>query len=89
MRFGSTFHIEKQANSPIISVAIKKVRDYNEYVNETVHEERVQIIKISDFDNILQQMHIDHALQDHGAWVENRGGKMVVVKCWITKDTED
>lgn len=85
MRFGSTFHITKQAGSPITQVAVKKVRDHNEYVNETIHEKRVQIIKIQDFDTLVAQMHIDHALQDHGAWVEHKSGKMYAVLCWIEK----
>jgi carbonic anhydrase len=85
MRFGATFQITKQLGSPITQVAVNKVRDYNEYVNETIHEERVQIMRIQDFDTITAQMHIDHALQDHGAWVEYRDGKMYVVKAWITK----
>lgn len=86
MRFGATYHVIKQSNSPITQTAIKKYRDGKEYIDEIVSEERVQILKIQDFDTITTQMHIDHALQDHGAWVEYRDGKMYVVKSWIEKN---
>jgi carbonic anhydrase len=86
MRYGSTFHIEKQPGTGLTTVTTQKVRDYEEYVNETTYHERVQIMKIDDFDTITKQMHIDHALQDHGAWLEHQGGKMYVVKSWVTRN---
>lgn len=85
MRFGSQYKITKHPNG-IIETAVKKVRDYQEIANETIHEERVQIIRISDFDDIMAKMHIDHALNDHGGWIEHgSGGKLYCVKTWTTK----
>ena len=79
MRFGSSYKITKHPNG-LIETNIKKVRDYTEIANETIHEERVQIIRISDFDDIMAKMHIDHALEDHGGWVEHGpNGRMYVV----------
>lgn len=83
-RFGATYRIEQQG--PVTKVAVSKVRDYNEYVNETIHEQRVQILKIQDFDTLVEKLHIDHALQDHGGWIEYRDKKMYAVLSWIEKN---
>ena len=84
MRFGNQYKIVK--NGGITSVNVRKVRDYQEFHNETVHEERVQIIRISDFDDIMAKMHIEHPLTDHGGWIEHgANGKLYCVKTWTTK----
>lgn len=86
MRFGAIYKITNDAKTGITSATVKKYRDYNEYVNETVHEERVQILRVSDFDTIVEQLHIAHPLEDHGAWLEHgKDGKLYVVKCWVEK----
>ena len=85
MRFGATYNITKDSKNPVLKVAITKYRDYDEYVNETIHEERKQIIKIQDFDTLVSKLHIDHALSDHVAWIEYKDGKMYAVLTWITK----
>jgi carbonic anhydrase len=89
MRFGATYQIQKDTNSNITKTHVKKVRDHTEFVNETVVEERIQIIKIQDFDTLVSQLHIDHALQDHGAWIEYANGKMYAVLGWIERDSID
>lgn len=86
MRFGAAYKIINDSKSGVTSASVKKYRDYAEYVNETVYEERVQIMRVSDFDTIVTQLHIDHPLEDRGAWLEHgKDGKMYVVKCWIEK----
>ena len=85
MRFGSTFTIQKDTKSNVTKIAVVKYRDYDEFVNETVFEERKQIIKIQDFDTLVAKLHIDHALQDHGAWIEYKDGKMYAVLGWIER----
>lgn len=85
MRFGSQYKITKNGN--ITSVNVRKVRDYQDFCNETVHEERVQIMRISDFDGIMAQMHLDYPLTDHGGWIEyGTGNKMYCVKSWVTRE---
>lgn len=83
MRFGTKTEIKIE--NGITTSKTTKFRDYNEIVNETICEERKQIMKIQDFDTLVAQMHIDHALQDHGAWIEYRGDKMYAVLSWIEK----
>ena len=88
MRFGATLKITKSADSPITKTEVHKYRDYQEYVNETIHEERRQIIKIQDFDTLVQKMHIDHALSSsYGAWIEkSKDGKMYAILCWVDQN---
>lgn len=85
MRFGATFQIQKDSKSNLTKTNIKKYREYNETVNETIYEERRQIIKIQDFDTLVAKLHIDHALEDHGAWIEYKDGKMYAVLGWIER----
>ncbi len=84
MRFGSKTEIKVE--NGVTTSKTTKFREYEEIVNETICEERVQIMKIQDFDTIVNKMHIDHALQDHGAWLEYKGDRMYVVKRWIERN---
>lgn len=83
MRFGSK--TESITKDGVTTSKLTLYRDYDEVHSETVCEERVQIMKIQDFDTIVAKMHIDHALQDYGAWIEHKGDKMYVVKRWIER----
>ena len=86
MRFGATFNIQKDSKSNLTRTTVKKYRDYDEFVNEVICEERRQIMKIQDFDTLVERLHIDHALQDHGAWIEYKDGKMYAVLGWVEKN---
>lgn len=83
MRFGTKTEIKIEDG--VMTSKTTKFRDYQETVNETICEERVQIMKIQDFDTLVAKMHIDHALQDHGAWLEYKGDKMYAVLKWIER----
>jgi hypothetical protein len=83
MRFGVKTEIKTE--NGVTTSKVTKFRDYDEVHNETICEERVQIMKIQDFDTIAAKMHVDHALQDHGCWVEYKGDKMYVIKRWIER----
>lgn len=83
MRFGTKTEIRTDGN--VTRTTVTKYRDYQETVSEDILEERKQIMKIQDFDTLVAQMHIDHALQDHGAWIEYRGDKMYAVLRWVEK----
>jgi hypothetical protein len=67
---------------------VAKYRDGIETIKETVYEERVQIIKISDYNTIVEDMHAKHALDvGYGAFLEKyNNGKMYVTKRWIVKE---
>jgi len=84
MRFGTK--IERVTQDGITKSKTTIFRDYDEAHTETVCEERIQVMKIQDFDTIVAQMHIDHALHDYGAWLEHKGDKMYVVKRWIEQN---
>jgi preprotein translocase subunit SecA len=83
MRFGSV--IKTTSNNGIVKATVLKYHDYTETVNETVYEQRVQIMKVSDFDTIVEEMHKEHALdKGYGAWLDKtKDGKLYVVKSWI------
>lgn len=67
---------------------IAKYRDGIETVRETVYEERVQILRVTDYDTIVEDMHKKHALDiGYGAWLEKyNNGKMYVTKRWIVRE---
>jgi len=67
---------------------IAKYRDGVETVKETVYEERVQIIKVSDYNAIVEDMHAKHALDmGYGVFLEKfNNGKMYAVKKWIVRE---
>lgn len=83
MRFGSSYHIKSDPKNNLLQVRVQKIRDYNEYVNEIIKEERVQIMKIQDFDTLINKLHVEHPMKEHGGWIEYRQGKMYAVLTWV------
>ena len=79
-----------ETKNGITKVRSTKYHDGNVTRDETIIEERVPIIKISDATTVFDQMHLDHAFTSYGAWVEKNptSGKLYVVKCWI-EDNKD
>ena len=49
------------------------------------YKERVQIMRVTDLDIIIEQMRVDYGLdQSFGAWVEKNGDKLFAVKYRVT-----
>lgn len=84
MRFGTKTEIRVKDGVTVTKTT--KFRDYAETMNEDIYEERIQIMKIQDFDHLVAKMHIDHALQDHGAWIEYKGDKMYAILRWVERN---
>lgn len=84
MRYGAVYKYQKDGNK--IKSTVQKYHEYSETVDETVYEERVQILKVTDVADILEQMLIDHALKDVGVYLEHgKSGKMYAVKTWVER----
>lgn len=83
MKFGTKTTITH--TNGIMTTKIEKYHDGAVTKAEAINEERIPIIRYSDADTILEQMHIEHALTNYGVWVEKNptSGKLYVVKCWI------
>lgn len=84
-RFGT---VTKTTNkNGLKTIRTTKYHDFEVTDDEELHEARVPIIKITDASTVFEQMHLEHALTNYGAWVEKNpvSGKMYVVKCWLEK----
>ena len=85
MNFGDVRHIKVEGDTEIEHSS--KYFSGQVTVDEEIHKERVQIIRPSDLDDIVRQMHIDHALDStYGAWVEKTNtNKLYAVKYWVVR----
>ena len=86
MRFGEVQTSETNDNQQHETVV--KVRNGEEVVKEETFREWVQVMRVSDLDDIINQMHIEHALTSkYGAWLEKQdNGTLYVVKYWSKRE---
>ena len=86
MQFGEIKSIEGDENKSIETTT--KVHNGEVSSHKQEFKERVQVLRATDLDTIIEEMHIKHALDfAHGAWLEKYdNGKMYVVKYYAKLD---
>lgn len=86
MQFGTK--TTRTTKNGILTVRSQKYHEGKVTSDETICEERVPIIKITDANTVFEQMHLEHAFTNYGAWVEKNptSGKLYVVKCWVQQN---
>lgn len=86
MQYGEKQTITQDGDAEVESTT--KYRHGLPFVEEEVYKERVEIMRPSDLDDIIIQMHIDHALDGiYGAWIEKaaNGSRLYAVKYWVKR----
>lgn len=59
-----------------------KLRHGLPFLEECIYKERIQVMRITDLDTIIAEMHTKHALDEqYGAWLEKaKDGRLYVIK---------
>ncbi len=80
MQYGE--NIIKVVDAGIESEETTKYRHGLPFIEEMIMKERVEVMRPSDLDGIIEGMHIEHAFDDiYGAWLEKtKGGRLYVIK---------
>jgi hypothetical protein len=85
MQYGEIKSVEGNDNKSIETTI--KMHEGRVTTQKKEFRERVQIMRVTDLDLIIEDMHLKHALDfAHGAWIERSGDKLYAVKYYATID---
>jgi hypothetical protein len=85
MQYGEIQHYQEDEGKQKVTTI--KLRHGLPFLDESTYKERVQVIRPSDLDSIIETMHTEHALNEtYGAWLEKaKDGRLYVVKYWVER----